>query len=128
MSVTDGEEQLRLSDVGKLARGVRRRVVGAARADDRPTFPQLLAAHLEVPLDDLEVVEESWPPYELVNVQTGLDAWLGPGTAPTGWSGWPTTSTGSSVWATCSEGPVRPRPGPGQRLVEQPRRADRTVR
>ena len=79
MSVTDGEEQLRLSDVGKLARGVRRRVVGAARADDRPTFPKLLAAHLEVPLDDLEVVEESWPPYELVNVQTGLDAWLGSG-------------------------------------------------
>jgi hypothetical protein len=79
VSVTDGEERLRLSDVGKLTRGVRRRAVGAARADDRPTFPKLLAAHLEVPLDDLEVVEESWPPYELVNVQTGLDAWLGSG-------------------------------------------------
>ena len=27
-------------------------------------------------LDDVEVVEESWPPYDLVNVQVGLDAFL----------------------------------------------------
>ena len=75
----DGDDDLRLSDVGNLARGVRRRVVAAARAVDRPTFPKLLADHLEVPLDDLEVVEESWAAYEQVNVQTGLDAWLGTG-------------------------------------------------
>ena len=71
------DDRLRVSDVGKLARRTRRRIVGAARADDRPTFPSLLAEHLGTPLHELEVVEESWPAYELVNVQLGLNAWLG---------------------------------------------------
>ena len=75
----DDDEHLRVSDVGKLARRLRRRVVGAARADDRPTFARLLADHLAVPLEGLEVVEESWPSYELVNVQVGLDTWLAQG-------------------------------------------------
>ena len=70
------DDRMRLSDVGKLARRARRQVVGAARADDRPTFLKLLGEHLGVPLQGLEVVEESWPSYELVNVQIGLDAWL----------------------------------------------------
>lgn len=71
----DGE-RLQVSDVGKLGRRLKRHVIGVARRDDRPTFAGLLAAHLAVPLDELEVVEESWPSYELVNVQVGLDAWL----------------------------------------------------
>jgi hypothetical protein len=75
----DVDEHLRVSDVGKLARRLRRHVVGAARADDRPTFARLLADHLAVPLEGLEVVEESWPSYELVNVQVGLDTWLAQG-------------------------------------------------
>src|SRR3990170_8847573 len=70
------DDKLRLSDVGKLARRTRRRIVGAARADDRPTFAKLISEHLRVPLEGLEVVEESWPSYELVNVQLGLNAWL----------------------------------------------------
>lgn len=69
------DDRLRVSDVGKLARRTRRRIVGAARADDRPTFPKLLAAHLGG-LDGLGVVEESWPAYEHVNVQVALDTWL----------------------------------------------------
>ncbi|MDQ3308235.1 MAG: AAA family ATPase [Actinomycetota bacterium] len=69
------DDRLRVSDVGKLARRTRRRIVRAARADDRPTFAKLLNAHL-AGLDGLEVVEESWPAYEHVNVQVGLDAWL----------------------------------------------------
>lgn len=72
----DGEERLQLSDVGKLARRTRRRIVGAARADDRPTFTTLLREHLGDHLEGLDVVEESWPAYDLVNVQVGLDAWL----------------------------------------------------
>ena len=72
----DDDDRLRMSDVGKLARRTRRRLVGAARADDRPTFVKLLSEHLRAPLRDLEVVEESWPAYDLVNVQIGLDAWL----------------------------------------------------
>jgi len=74
----ESEDRLRLSDIGKLARRTRRRIVGAARADDRPTFPKLLTAHLGS-IDDVEVVEESWPSYDQVNVQVGLDAWLAEG-------------------------------------------------
>ena len=70
------DERLQLSDLGKLARRFRRGVVGAARADDRVTFGKLLGEHLDVDTADLEVVEESWPAYDHVNVQAGLDAWL----------------------------------------------------
>ena len=76
IDTADDDEQLRLSDIGKLARRARRRVVGAARADDRPTFATLIAEHLAVDLEGMEVVEESWPSYDLVNVQVGLNAWL----------------------------------------------------
>lgn len=69
------DDRLRVSDVAKLARRTRRRIVRTARAGDRPTFTKLLAAHLGA-LEDLEVVEESWPTYEHVNVQVALDAWL----------------------------------------------------
>ena len=72
------DDRLRLSDIGKLARRSRRRIVGAARAADRPTFPKLLTAHLGS-IEDVEVVEESWPGYDHVNVQIGLDAWLAEG-------------------------------------------------
>jgi hypothetical protein len=72
----DEDEQLRLSDLAKLARRTRRRVVRRARADDKPTFAVLINDHLGVPLGGVEVVEESWPSYELVNVQVGLNAWL----------------------------------------------------
>ncbi len=71
------DESLRLSDVGKLARLARRRVVSAARVDDRVTFAKLLAEHLGGNTASLDVVEESWPSYDHVNVQAGLDAWLG---------------------------------------------------
>jgi ATPase family associated with various cellular activities (AAA) len=50
--------------------------VGAARAADRPTLTGMLAEHLGGALHDLDVVEESWPAYDHVNVQVGLDAWL----------------------------------------------------
>ncbi len=72
----DADDRLRLSDVGKLLRRARRRIVGAARAGDRPAFATLIAEHLGVPLEGAEVVEESWPSYDLVNVQIGLNAWL----------------------------------------------------
>ena len=69
------DDRLRVSDVAKLARRTRRRIVRTARAEDRPTFTKLLAAHLG-PLEGLEVVEEGWPAYEHVNVQVALDVWL----------------------------------------------------
>ena len=76
-SVEDDDERLHLSDLGKLGRRARRRLVRTARLDDRPSFPKLLSAHLQTDLDHVEVVEESWPSYDLVNVQVGLDAFLG---------------------------------------------------
>ncbi|MGY1842015.1 AAA family ATPase [Modestobacter sp. SYSU DS0875] len=66
---------LELADLGKLARRGVRAVTQAARADDRVTFASLLAGHLGAGTGG-EVAEETWPGYEHVNVQAGLDAWL----------------------------------------------------
>ena len=65
-----------LADVGKLVRRGVRAVVGAARAEDRVTLSGLLLAHLGPVAAELDVVEETWPGYEQVNVQAGLDSWL----------------------------------------------------
>jgi hypothetical protein len=70
------DERLQLADVAKLARRARRLVVGVARAEDRLTFPRLIREHLGTDASVLDVVEETWPSYEHVNVQVGLDAWL----------------------------------------------------
>ena len=65
-----------LADVGRLARRGMRAVVGAARVDERETLTDLLVSHLGGGSTELDVVEETWPGYEHVNVQAGLDAWL----------------------------------------------------
>jgi hypothetical protein len=65
-----------LADVGRLVRRGVRAVVGAARTDERLTLSGILAGHLGEQAPSLEVVQESWPGYEHVNVQAGLDAWL----------------------------------------------------
>ncbi len=70
------DERLRLSDVGKLARRARARVIGVARAEDRLTFRKLICEHLHVDPAEVDVVQEAWAPYDHVNVQAGLDAWL----------------------------------------------------
>jgi AAA+ superfamily predicted ATPase len=72
----DGDVRLQLSDVRKLVRRAQRRVVGAARAEDRTTFAKLVLEHLGTDRSSLDVVEETWPSYDHVNVQVGLDAWL----------------------------------------------------
>jgi hypothetical protein len=71
-----GEDALQpeLADVGRLFRRAVRGVVGAARAGERSTLSRVLVEHLGAD-DELEVVEETWPSYEHVNVQAGLDAW-----------------------------------------------------
>jgi ATPase family associated with various cellular activities (AAA) len=65
-----------LADVGRLVRRGVRGVVGAARAGEAPTLPGVLRDHLGPVGGELDVVEESWPGYEHVNVQAGLDAWI----------------------------------------------------
>ena len=72
----DGDARLELSDVRKLVRRTQRRIVGAAREADRVTFPKLILEHLGTDRSSVDVVEETWPSYEHVNVQVGLDAWL----------------------------------------------------
>ena len=70
------EAELRpeLADVGRLARRGLRAVIGAARADEQPRLSRMLADHLGATVHD--VVEETWPAYDHVNVQAGVDAWL----------------------------------------------------
>jgi hypothetical protein len=70
----DGELRPELADVGRLLRRAVHGVVGAARAGERGTLARTLLEHLGTD-DELEVVEETWPGYEHVNVQAGLDAW-----------------------------------------------------
>jgi hypothetical protein len=69
------DRPLELADLGKLARRGMRAVTRAARADDRATLAALLGDHLGDAAGG-DVVEETWPGYEHVNVQAGLDAWL----------------------------------------------------
>ncbi len=70
------DARIRLSDAWKLARRTERRIVGAARAEDRVTFRKLIVDHLGTEPESLEIVQESWPAYDHVNVQAGVDAWL----------------------------------------------------
>lgn len=70
------EQRLEMADAGRLVRRAVRRVVRTARAEEPQGLRSVLAAFLGEGLDGLSVVEETWPPYEHVNVQAGLDAWL----------------------------------------------------
>jgi AAA+ superfamily predicted ATPase len=70
------DDRLRPSDVKKLVRRARRRLVGVARAEDRVTFRKLLLEHFASEPGALDVTQEAWPAYDHVNVQAGLDAWL----------------------------------------------------
>jgi hypothetical protein len=72
------DRPIELADLGKLARRGVRAVTRAARADDRVTLAALLGDHLGNAAGG-DVVEETWPGYEHVNVQAGLDAWLAAG-------------------------------------------------
>ena len=65
-----------LADVARLGRRAVRGVVRAARADLVPSLGGTLRGHLGPLGAGVAVVEESWPGYDHVNVQAGLDAWL----------------------------------------------------
>ena len=53
-----------------------RTVVRAARADLAPSLTRRLVEHLGPQGSAQAVISESWPGYEHVNVQAGVDAWL----------------------------------------------------
>ncbi|HEY5354091.1 MAG TPA: ATP-binding protein [Streptosporangiaceae bacterium] len=68
-----------LADVARLAGRVLSLAVAAARAQDAPV-QRALAAHLGAQAAGWPVATASWPAFDQVNVQAGLDAWLaGPG-------------------------------------------------
>jgi hypothetical protein len=68
-----------LADVARLAGRVLSVAAAAARGDDAPVR-RALAAHLGPQAAGWPVVTASWPAFDQVNVQAGLDAWLaGPG-------------------------------------------------
>ena len=77
-----------LADVGRLARRLLKRAVEAARTQDKP-LRRLLLEHLGPEAGTLPTVSATWPSYEHVNVQVGLDAWLAdsPGNSSTGNAG-----------------------------------------
>ena len=64
-----------LADIARLARRMVRRAVAAARAREAPVR-RLLLDHLGAELAAAPVITGSWPAYDHVNVQAGLDAWL----------------------------------------------------
>lgn len=66
-----------LADVGRYGRRLLRRFVAAAREDDQPRFSTIISGHLQLQASELDIVEETWPTYDHVNVQSGIDAWLG---------------------------------------------------
>ncbi len=75
----DRDDRPELADIARMARRLVRRAVLAARAEDAPV-PGVLREHLGPDAAALPVISGSWPGYDHVNVQAGLDAWLA------GWS------------------------------------------
>ncbi len=76
---TAQSRQPELADVARLARRLVYKAVDAARTEDKP-LRRVLLDHLGGDADGLPTVSGSWPSYEHVNLQAGLDAWLaGPG-------------------------------------------------
>ena len=65
-----------VADVGRFGRRLVTQFVDKAREAERPRFATMLTRHLGVSADGLPVAEQQWPPYEHVNVQAALDAWL----------------------------------------------------
>jgi hypothetical protein len=63
-----------LSDAG-LARRLLNRAVETARTRDQPQR-RLLLDHLGPDAATLPTASATWPSYEHVNVQVGVDAWL----------------------------------------------------
>jgi ATPase family associated with various cellular activities (AAA) len=69
------DDRPELADIGRLARRLMARTVAVARSEEQ-SVGRLLAEHLVGDAATLPVATGSWPAYDQVNVQTGLDAWL----------------------------------------------------
>src|SRR6266516_7372332 len=128
---TAGDLRPELADVGRLARRVVRRTVAVARSEDAPA-QRLVRRHFGSQARALALVRGSWPPYEQVNVQVGLDAWLASPSRQhdllvsrafiTSSSGWRTWQGKGCRIGTChrSEWAASPPPPARRGQVEQP--------
>jgi ATPase family associated with various cellular activities (AAA) len=74
-AAADVGDRPELADVGRLARRLVRQAIHAARADEA-SIQRRLADHLGAEAGELPVASSSWPRYDQVNVQAGVDAWL----------------------------------------------------
>ncbi|RJK95470.1 ATP-binding protein [Vallicoccus soli] len=104
-----------LADVARLGRRALRRVVRTARADLAPSLQRAVRAHLGPLPGGAAVATEAWAPYDHVNVQAGLDAWLAePGRRHevVGVSGFQHTDFGLGELLSAPWGEHGPRPGP----------------
>jgi len=69
------DERPELADIPRIARRLVRWAVQAARTEDTP-LPGMLRDHLGPDAAGFPVVTGSWPGYDLVNAQAGLNGWL----------------------------------------------------
>jgi hypothetical protein len=69
------DERPELADIPRIARRLIRWAVQAARTEDTPLVG-MLHEHLGPDAAGFPVVSGSWPGYDLVNVQAGLNGWL----------------------------------------------------
>ena len=70
-----GEPRPELADVSRLGRRLVGKAVRAARGPEQPVS-RALHDHLGPAAGQLPVVSGTWQPYDHVNLQVGLDAWL----------------------------------------------------
>src|SRR5579872_2359299 len=71
----------RASDLSGFGRHIARRLLGIARSDQPTGLAKLLVDHLGPEVRSQPVVSDRWPAYDRVNVQLGLEAWLGGATS-----------------------------------------------
>jgi hypothetical protein len=68
-----------LADVGRLGRRLMNKAVQTARGPEN-ALSRVISDHLGPGTDSVPVMSGTWAPYDHVNLQIGLDAWLaGPG-------------------------------------------------
>jgi hypothetical protein len=73
--MTGRDDRLELADAGRLARKLLARTVRMARTEDQ-ALRRVLLEHLGDGAAHQPTVAASYPVYEQVNVQVGVDAWL----------------------------------------------------
>ncbi|GAG33851.1 unnamed protein product, partial [marine sediment metagenome] len=76
LATSSGSEVFEIADLGRLARRALRGIVRTARAGSGETLQSRIKEHLDEANPELAVVRDSWPVYDQVNVQLGLDDWL----------------------------------------------------